>query len=843
MTDNINIDKMRQTMQWLSLITLLLIYSCSSKVATQAPVSLTWINGGYNSQTEYYDNVFIIKNISEKPIDKDWVLYFSQLPREIKSVQTDEINLEVVNANYFKLSPTDNFKGLAPGDSIIIRYAVNNNTPNVSQQPEGCYWVAINNGKEGIPVATELNTIPLSDDLQMKYSTPERLYEFNKILNSQSVSLSQIDILPSVKHVEEKEGVLLIPSEFSLLYGNELVNEAGILKSKLAELYNIGISEVAPVSIRLNLLLTDDSSISNEEWYRLSIATNQIVIEGVTSHGVFNGIQTLLSLMKGQERPDHLKNGIITDYPDLPYRGFMLDIARNFTTASNLKTVIDLLSSYKINVLHLHFSDDEGWRLEIPGIEELTEVGGRRGHTLDEAKNLFPAYDGGHDANASTSGNGYYTRSEFIDLIKYAEDRHVRILPEVESPGHARAAIVAMKARYSKYIGTDKVKASEYLLSEAQDTSVYVSAQSYTDNVMNVSLPSTYRFMEKVITEIKNMYAEAGVALPSIHIGGDEVPSGSWMGSPSCQAFMKENKLSNTHDLFEYFYTQVTSYMQDKGIKFSGWQEVALHNSAKTDKLLSPIADGIYCWSTIAEWGDDEIPYHIANKGYPIILCNVNNFYLDLAYSAHYDERGHAWAGHVDESKSFSMLPFSAYRSSRTNIAGDPMDLDQLEKGKEVLLQDKVHNIKGIQAQLFTETIRDYESVEYYIFPKILGLVERGWNAHPDWENMRGDQEQKAFDKNLSRFYTLINDKEIPFLSQSGVNFRLPNPGISVQDGYLYANTSIPQATIHYTADGTEPTHNSPIWTHPVKYNGAVIKACIFYSGKRSLTTTFILKD
>lgn len=178
--------------------------------------------------------------------------------------------------------------------------------------------------------------------------------------------------------------------------------------------------------------------------------------------------------------------------------------------------------------------------MEIPGLEELTAVGSRRGHTTDESQCLYPCYDGGYDPDAKTVGNGYYSREEFIDLLKYAAERHVRIVPEIESPGHARAAIVSMRARYNKYFETDPGKATEYMLSEPEDTSRYVSVQYYTDNVMNVALPSTYRFMEKVIQELNAMYQEAGLSLYTVHLGGDEVPRGVWMGSPKCQELMKE---------------------------------------------------------------------------------------------------------------------------------------------------------------------------------------------------------------------------------------------------------------------------------------------------------------
>lgn len=247
-------------------------------------------------------------------------------------------------------------------------------------------------------------------------------------------------------------------------------------------------------------------------------------------------------MLKGQGETLRLQAVSVHDYPDLLYRGQMLDIVRSFTTTENLKKLIDITASYKLNTFHFHFSDDEGWRLEIPGLEELTSVGARRGHTTDETEYLYPAYENGYDPNAPTSGNGFYSRAEFIDLLRYAAERHVQVIPEIESPGHARAAITAMKARYEKYIGLNPEKATEYMLHDPQDSSRYISAQWYTDNVMNVAMPSTYRFIEKVVREIKEMYREAGVPLTTIHVGGDEVAEGAWSGSPLCMQLMKRER-------------------------------------------------------------------------------------------------------------------------------------------------------------------------------------------------------------------------------------------------------------------------------------------------------------
>ena len=580
--------------------------------------------------------------------------------------------------------------------------------------------------------------------------------------------------------------------------------------------------------------MLDRKEAVNDEYYTINIGDNLIKISAATPHGIFNGTQTLLSMLKDKQTPYLLEAVSIRDYPDLAYRGQMIDIARNFTAPENLKKLVDIFASYKLNVLHFHFCDDEAWRLEIPGLEELTAVGSRRGHTTDESQCLYPCYDGGYDPDAKTVGNGYYSREEFIDLLKYAAERHVRIVPEIESPGHARAAIVSMKARYNKYFETDPGKATEYMLSEPEDTSRYVSVQYYTDNVMNVALPSTYRFMEKVIQELNAMYQEAGLSLYTVHLGGDEVPRGVWMGSPKCQELMKEKGMTKAHGLSEYFITQMADVMQKNGLKFSGWQEVALGHTEEAHQQLRGQAAGVYCWNTVP--GSDEVVYQTANNGYPVILCNVGNFYMDMAYNGHPDERGLDWGGYVDESVSFSMLPFSIYRSLRVDMAGNPIDLDNAEKGKTALTEIGKKHIMGVQGQLFAETIRSFDGVEYLLFPKILGLAERGWNAHPVWENLSGMREQQAFNQALALYYEKISKSEMPYWAKNGINFRLPQPGLLVKDGNLYANVAIDGAEVRYTTDGSEPTAQSTLWKEPVKCGSLVVKAKTFYQGKESLT-------
>jgi hexosaminidase len=525
----------------------------------------------------------------------------------------------------------------------------------------------------------------------------------------------------------------------------------------------------------------------------------------------------------------------ISDYPDAAYRGMMLDVARNFTTKNNIIKLIDVLSLYKMSVLHLHLTDDEGWRIEIPGLEELTAIGSRRGHTSDERECLYPAFDWGWDASdTATLANGYYTRNDFIKILKYAKQRHIEIIPEVDLPGHSRAAIKAMNARYYKYMETDKTKAEEYLLTDFADTSKYLSAQSFTDNVMNVAMPSSYKFVEKVIDEIRKMYTDAGLELKVFHSGGDEVPHGAWEGSAISLNFMKQKGMTEIRDLKDYFVQQVLDMLDKRNIQFAAWQDVALLRNGQCNERFANRNILSYCWNNVPEWKDDEIPYKLANGGYPIILCNVTNLYIDMAYSKHQNEPGLHWGGFVNEFNTFDVLPYDIYKSVRRDFSGNLIDIEHAAKTKLPLVKNAQNQIKGLQVQYWAETVRSFEMIEYNMFPKMFGMIDRAWNMQPQWSQSK---EEQAYETAKQLYNAKISEKELPRLAKINVNFRLSQPGIKIIDGLLYANSYIPNAEIRYTIDGSEPTEQSTLWTEPIACNSKQIKAKTFYLGKCSVTT------
>lgn len=816
---------------------MVLLMGCNT---AKTPVSITWEMGQNGIEPGIMESTFHITNTSKKTLKNNWDIYYTIMTVVPINEENAPLKLERIVGSFQKMSPTEHFQALKPGETLHFTCRHKGNVVREARGPEAAYLVFKNkNGKEKKTVNIPVTIEPFTKAGQYKrpgkdlpYADGAYLYEQNAFF-SEKIKPELTDIFPTVKQKDKKPGKAIFSTNIKLKWDKAFENEANLLKNTLSNTFNCTFSEQGETVVELKKLPEDHP----QEYYEISMQDKHFVLAGSTAHGIFNACQTLTNLLGNTGKlPAEFDNMHITDYPDADYRGVMLDVSRNFTKKHHICKLIDYLSAYKMNVLHMHLTDDEGWRIEIPGLEELTEVGSRRGHTTDESSCLYPMYGWGWNANDTASlANGFYTRQDFIDILQYAAKRHVRIIPEVDIPGHSRAAIKAMNARYHKHINTDKAKAEEYLLIDFADTSKYVSAQHYTDNVINVAMPSSYRFIEKVIDEIHKMYHDAGLRLDIFHIGGDEVPRGAWEGSTVCRQFMEEKGMTEIRELKDYFLEQVIPMLSTRNIQPAGWEEVAMkpghtaNERFKNSNILS------YTWNTVPDWGGDEITYKLANAGYPVILCNVSNFYFDLLYCNHQQEDGLNWGGYVNEYNSFDMLPYDIYKSIRRNRTGDPIDIFNIKKNKVPLKKEARNQIKGLQGQLWSETIRSFDQIGYYLFPKMYGLIERAWNTQPAWSL---EDNNSTYEKALRRYNAQIAYLELPRLAAKGVNFRVAPPGIIVKDGFLYANATIPEAEIRYTTDGSEPTIESTLWTEPVASEAKTLKAKTFYLGKSSITIT-----
>ena len=823
---------------------LALLTACNSQQTTP-PILLTWEMGANGIEPGRYENTFYIVNNGKTALDGNWVIYYNQLAGVPVPNEEAPLKVERIMATYYKMYPAEHYQPLAPGGVLKFTFRCSGAIIKESNSPYAYMVLLDKNGKEKQIQNIPVNVIPFTRAYQwtrpggaeLPYPDGNYMYEQNAFF-SEPVKLDEFAIFPTPKKIEKTEGISALSRNIQLKYPADFKNEAALLQERLQSLFGCTVSDTAKTIIELADADSSDKWTTNDERYELEIQNNQIKISAKYAHGVFNGCQTLLSILGNVKGlPANVPNVHITDYPDTHYRGVMLDVARNFTKKENVLKMIDHLAMYKMDVLHWHLSDDEGWRIEIPGLEELTEIASRRGHTLDESKWLQPAYAWGCDASDTTTlANGYYSRNDFIEALKYANQRHIRIIPEIDIPGHSRAAIKAMNARYRKYINTDKQKAEEFLLVDFADTSKYLSAQDYTDNVMNVALPSSYRFVEKVIDEINKMYTDAGLKMTVFHVGGDEVPRGAWEGSPIARDFMKARGMTEIRELKDYFVEQVFSMLSKRNIQPAGWEEMASHDGAPNPEFINSNVLS-YCWNTLPEWKGDELPYKLANAGYPVILCNVTNFYLDMSYNRHPSEPGLYWGGFVNEYNTYDMLPLDIYKSVRRSLSGEPLDMNTVSKGKTPLNKDAVDKIIGMQGELWAETFRSFEQIEYRCFPKMFGLIDRAWNIQPEWSNPYNEQKYEAAKR---EYNAKIARYELPRLAKSGVNFRVSQPGIIVKNNLLYANSAIPDAVIRYTIDGSEPTGNSTIWTEPVACDAKRVKAKAFYLGKQSVTTLLV---
>lgn len=813
--------------------------------AAQSPVAVRWEMGQNDAEPGWYSSRFVITNTSGVALDSEWQLFFNQFSRTVKLPAYSPVDIEEVSTTYYRIKPNNRYSSLAAGDSIVLDLLMRGTMISYCYRPQGAHIVF--NGDMAHPHAINMEYNLLDKPGQWRSGVPypngEYMWQYNERINnvSDAYTGNDYDIFPTPKQVDIHDGFTRIGSMVSVSCGTwwKLWDKSGgeVKKYLVEELKGRGIYCASGQKTKVSISIKNSISV-NPEYYTLDVADGKIQIVAASAEGARNGIKTLMAALDHSK--DHtLQNVHIADWPDLHYRGFMLDIARNFQSFDHLKRFVDLLSYYKINRYQFHFTDDEGWRVEIPGLPELTEVASRRGATLTEQGFLAQIFDGnGNPDDPAQSANGYLTRRQFIELLKYAHLRGVKIIPEIETPGHARAAIVAMRNRQAKYESVNPAIADEYILWDDKNTSQYTSAQSYHDNVLNVASEGVYRFMSKVIDELAKMYREAGLKLDIVHLGGDEVPMSAWDQSPAVQSLMQREGIKDAHGVNEYYLRRMNDILAKRGMKFEGWQEIAINRSEAFKRDVAARIAGVNAWSTVGS--RDVVPYTIANEGYPVILSNVTNFYMDMGYSWHPYEQGLHWGGKVDELDAWSALPWNIYAGARTQIDGTPIDVTSNGLGKPAL--GKKENIIGVQAQLWAETIRNFDQVQYLALPKMLGLVERGWNAQPDWSlNLTN---VALYDSACHQYNLKIGTRELPLLNRRGYNFRIGQPGIKVEDGKMLVNTQYPGVAVRYTLDGSEPNEHSPLWTgpEPIPATTAVIKARAYYLGKESVTTQLRLQ-
>ncbi|MGI5201811.1 family 20 glycosylhydrolase [Spirillospora sp. CA-108201] len=622
---------------------------------------------------------------------------------------------------------------------------------------------------------------------------------------------------------------------------DSLRGEAGYLRSALDD---VAGGRGAPVSLSVDPKLdVDRDGKADAEGYTLTADGAGVRIVGAGRAGVLYGVQTLRQLVpagayaaaaRGRRASAvDVPRARISDAPLFGYRGLQIDVGRHFETEQTIEKFLDLMSFTKLNRLHLGLTNDEGWRLQIPGLPELTGFGAERAFDLGEAGALHqgmgsvndlgagdgvsgkaageteanlgrePAYQGFEQGtlNFVGKGSGLYSVRDFEEILRYAAERHIEVVPELNFPAHARAAVQSMERRHQR------THDSAYRLLDPADTSRHTSVQNYTDNLANPCLPSTYAFLDKVASEVAKMYERAGAPLNRLNLGGDEPPGppeGWWSGSPACRKAPDAAGKSG-EELKELFFTRWNGIAHKYAPATSGWEDITDPTRSFRLKGFTPLP-----WQNVWGWGREDWAYRFANEGTPVILAHAANLYMDLAYNKDPDEPGYYWAAYVDEKSTFTYQPFDVYANATEDRWGNPVTPNP---AWTKLTPEGRENILGLEAQLWAENGKAPGIREYQAFPKLLGAAERAWNRDtpaPDemeaaWNVFSNTLGQKTFP--LLSFYKPVG------LRGTGVNYRIPLPGAKISDGTLSANVRDPGLAIEYSTDGA----NWRPYTAPVR--------------------------
>ncbi len=770
--------------------------------------------------------------------DKGLSLYFS-FPTLLPMIESNVFDLEFVNGDLqrLKLKPGVVLK---PGSTHVVKlwgtgkfFSKAFPMPNAYLTADGLKARTIAASRAKIDPETGLEVLPfvapMTNEAKLankggadrtRWLTAERAFDLQA--GRTAPVASGVVILP--KPVLAVQGAGTVD-----LSGGVAVSLAGLSQDAvapaLAALARVGVKEGGklPLSVRI-----DPAAKLTAEAYVLDVKPAGITVTAADAAGASHALRSLAqqaAFEKGAMKPLRVE-----DAPRYGYRGLHLDVGRNFHDRAEILKLVDAMAAFKLNKLHLHLAEDEGWRIEIPALPELAQIGGKRCHDPEENTCLLPQLGAGPDGTSDV--NGYLTTADYVTIVKEAAARGIEVIPSIDTPGHSRAAVTAMEARYRRLAAEGKqAEAEAYRLIDPADRTKYRSVQHYDDNTLNVCLPSTYRFMDTVVDALADMHRQAGVPLKTFHLGADET-AGAWVKSPACATMIAENGGDATR-LTSRFIEKVTANVAAKGIRTGGWSDGMGHTDpAKMPKDVQTNIWGVLHSGAIREAHDQ------LNRGWQVVLSIPDLGYFDMPYAPHPDEGGYDWASRgVDPYQVFGFMTdnLPANAALVRNIQAQEKSIDDKP------VREPGRGIAGIQAQLWSETIRTDANVEYMLFPRLLALAERAWTPATwapayqpgvsyQWQDKRVDQAKLGVEwKNFAGRVSA----QFPLLERAGIAYRVSPPGARIAGGKLEANNVFPGAAIEYRANGGAWTR----YNGPVAVTGAVEVRSRSADGKRASRT------
>ncbi|MBO9151100.1 family 20 glycosylhydrolase [Chitinophaga sp. GCM10012297] len=549
------------------------------------------------------------------------------------------------------------------------------------------------------------------------------------------LKVSRPGIIPEPQSMEMREGHVPVNARMKYFSNSEAAERAAELFNTFLEAnYKLRLEKG---TIKNATLIFSDDEMLPAEGYQLTAYRTKIVLQGHEA-GLFYAVQTLQQLITRNKTLIYVPAVTIKDQPRFAYRGLMLDVGRHFFPVSYIKQFIDVMAHYKLNRFHWHLTEDQGWRIEIKKYPRLQSVASQRKETM-----MGPYRDGKYDGKPY---GGYYTQEEVKDVVKYAADRFITVVPEIEMPGHAQAALAAYP-NLGCTGGPYEVSTKWGVHKE-----VYCAGND-----------SVFAFLEDVLNEVMPLFPGQYV-----HIGGDECPKDRWKECPKCQARMKALGLKDEHELQSYFIQRMEKFLNSKGKKIIGWDEI--------------LEGGLAPDATVMSWRGEAGGIAAAKQKHDVIMTPNTYLYLDY-HQGNPATEPLGIGGYLPLEKVYSYEPY-------------PPTLSAEEK----------KYIKGVQGNVWTEYIPDDKGVDYFTYPRALALAEIAWSP--------------ASKKNYRTFKEKLKGA-LEDLDARGVNFRIPEAMGAENLVLSGASTTVTLkpvsgGKIFYTTDGTLPSPHGKAYTKPI---------------------------
>ncbi|MFB6454026.1 family 20 glycosylhydrolase [Chitinophaga sp. Hz27] len=569
-------------------------------------------------------------------------------------------------------------------------------------------------------------------------------------------------LIPLPVQVQWNSSSFVVDRNTALVADAQTTDAAALLNTYIQQ--KTGFSLTSKGEKRI-VLTVDNTQQLPAEGYRLHTDGNEVRITAYDTDGIVHGIATLRQLWQQDNGKLLVPGADITDYPRFHYRGMHLDVSRHFFTIDFIKQLIDQLALYKINNFHWHLTDDQGWRIEIKKYPKLQSIAAWRDQTMIGHKKELP-----HQFDGQRYG-GYYTQEQVKEVVAYAAARHINVIPEIEMPGHALAALNAYPE-----LGCTK--------------GPYKTAEFWGvfDDVFCAGNDSTYTFLQDVFDEVMALFPST-----YIHLGGDECPKVRWEKCPACQQRMKDEHLKDEHALQSYFVKRISNYIQSKGRKVIGWDEI----------LEGGLAPG----ATVMSWRGVDGAVAAAKQQHHVIMTPEDELYFDH-YQSLYPQEPVAAGGYTPLEEVYHYDPLHA--------AGDTALLPY---------------ISGIQGQMWSEYLPTTAKAQYMIYPRMLAMAERAWSP----QTVR---DYNGFLTRLRGQQSLLAANDIhPSDVYNEINYKLDSVSKGALHISLHADAA--QAQIRYTMDGTAPTAASKLYDGPFTVTQTTTVRAALYEGSKQVYRAF----